>query len=154
MDDPRRPEAPGCDVFAHELVVRPTDVDSAGHVNHVSMVALFEYGRMRAHHDVRMARPELPDMKTVVRRVAVDYLAQARVFDVLTVRSWIRRDGTTSRTWAQELVRPDGTVVARAEVTSVLLDRASGRPVALPALYRDLFAPHRETPSSLGPGPR
>jgi acyl-CoA thioesterase FadM len=56
----------------------------------------------------------------------------------------VRRDGVTSRTWAQELVRPDAVVVARAEVTSVLVDPATGRPSRLPEIYREVFASHRE----------
>ena len=83
-------------------------------------------------------------MSTVVRRAAIEYLAQAAMFDALTVRSWIRRDGRTSRTWAQELIRPDGILVARAEVTSVLIDRRTGRPAQLPPIYREIFAPYRE----------
>src|SRR5688572_1511046 len=91
MTDPRAPAQPACRVFAHEVVVRPSDVDSARHLNHASIVVFFEYGRMAAHHDVRLLRPDLPDMNTVVRHVAVDYLAQAAMFDALVVRSWVRR---------------------------------------------------------------
>jgi YbgC/YbaW family acyl-CoA thioester hydrolase len=144
MRDRPRPGQPACRVFTHEIVVRPSDVDAARHLNHVAMIAFFEYGRVRAHRDVRLLRPELPDMATVVRRLSVDYHGQAAAFDALSVRSWIRRDGRTSRTWVQELVRADGALIARAEVTSVLLDRATGRPAELPPLYRELFADYRE----------
>ena len=144
MNAPPTPTRPACQVFDHEVVVRPSDVDSAHHLNHVAIVGFFEYGRVRAHHDLRRARPDLPDMSTVVRRVTIEYLAQAAMFDVLSVRSWIRRDGRTSRTWAQEVVRPDGVLVARAEVTSVLLDRRTGRPAELPMIYREIFDPYRE----------
>ena len=145
MHESRDPEQPGCSVFAHEVVVRPSDVDWARHLNHVAMIAFFEYGRVRAHRDVRLERPDLPDMSTVVRHLDVDYLGQAAMFESLAVRSWIRRDGGTSRTWAQELVRPDGVLVARAAVTSVLVDPATGRPAPLPAIYRDVFAAYRES---------
>ena len=140
----RSPSQPRCRVFDHEVTVRPSDVDSARHLNHVAMVAFFEYGRVRAHADVRAEHPELPDMATVVRAVVVEYFGQASMFDAMRVRSWIRRDGTSSRAWAQELARPDGAVIARAEVTSVLVDVATGRPAPLPAVYRDLFAAWRE----------
>jgi YbgC/YbaW family acyl-CoA thioester hydrolase len=140
----REPERPGCSVFDHEVVVRPADVDSAGHLNHVAMIAFFEFGRVRAHHDVRRAHPDLPDMSTVVRHLSVDYLGQASMFDTLSLRTWIRRDGTTSRTWAQELVATAGSVIARATCTSVLVDPSTSRAAALPQVYRDLFAPYRE----------
>jgi acyl-CoA thioesterase FadM len=137
-------EQPACRVFQHVLEVRPSDRDAAGHLNHVATVAFFEHGRVRAHHDVRQAHPELPDMTTAVRSLRVEYHAQAPPFARLTILSWVRRDGRTSRTWAQVLVREDGVVVATAEVTSVLVDPASGRAARLPAVYRDLFASHRQ----------
>lgn len=143
----RTPESPACDVLEHELEVRPADRDAAGHLNHVATVGLFEFGRVRAHHDVRRQRPDLPDMATVVRSLQVDYLAQARPFERLVVRSWVRRDGGSSRTWAQELVGEDGAVVARAAVVSVLVDVASGRPTRLPEVYREAFARYREGPA-------
>src|SRR5687768_1251805 len=96
MSEERAMRRPACRIFVHEVVVRPSDVDSARHLNHVAMIAFFEHGRVRAHHDVRRDHPGLPDMGTVVRRLAVDYLAQAAMFDALSVRSWIARDGTSS----------------------------------------------------------
>jgi YbgC/YbaW family acyl-CoA thioester hydrolase len=144
VSDPRRPLEPGCRAFEHVLAVRPADVDAAGHLNHVRMLAFFEFARVRAHREVRERFPELPDMDTVVRHLSVDYLGQAEVFEELRVRSWVRRDGGSSRTWLQELVRPEGRVICRAEVTSVLV--RDGRAARLPALYRASFADHAEAP--------
>ena len=142
--NPRQPREPGCRVFTHELPVRPADIDAAGHLNHVAMVAFFEYGRVRAHREVRDRSPELPDMSTAVRRLNLDYLGQAAVFEQLSVRTWVLRDGGSSRTWAQGLVRADGTVIARAEVVSVLVDVSTGRPARLPEVYRHTFAEYVE----------
>jgi acyl-CoA thioester hydrolase len=135
----RESREPGCRVFEHRLPVRPSDIDGAGHLNHVAMLGFFEFARVRAHREVREASPEMPDMNTVVRRATVDYHGQARVFDELLVRSWVRKDGGSSRTWEQELLRPDGGLVARVEVISVLVDPASWRPTRLPGAYRDAF---------------
>ena len=137
------PSSSSCRMFEHEIIVRPTDVDSARHLNHVAMIAFFEFGRMRAHRDIRERCTDLPDMNTVVRALSVGYLAQASMFETLRIRSWVLRDGATSRTWAQELVRPDGVIVATAQVTSVLVD-SSFRPARLPGIYRDAFAEWRE----------
>lgn len=141
MSDPRAPLEPGCRCFEHRLEVRPSDLDAAGHLNHVRMLGLFEHARVRAHHEVRQAHPELPDMATVVRRMIVDYLGQAECFETLTVRSWVAEDRGSSRVWTQELLRPEAGVICRVEVISVLV--ADGRPARLPAVYRDLFAPYR-----------
>ena len=93
MSDIRQPRAPGCEVFEHRLEVRPSDLDAAGHLNHVKMLGFFEFERVRAHREVRGRHPEMPDMATVVRSVTVDYLGQAECFDEMLVRSWVHRDG-------------------------------------------------------------
>jgi len=142
LSDPRRPLEPGCRVFEHRLEVRPSDVDAARHLNHVRMLTFFEFARVRAHHEIRQSHPAMPDMNTVVRRANVDYLGQAACFDEMLVRSWIGKDGGSSRTWRQELIRPDGTVICRAEIISVLV--RDGRPVRLPAVYRESFAEFAE----------
>lgn len=126
--------------FEHPIEVRPSDRDAAGHLNHVALLSYFEHARVKAHAEVRARRPDLPDMNTVVRRLCVDYLGQADVFDRLLVRSRVARDGHSSRTWEQVLVHAEGgREVARAEVVSVLLDRSTGRPTRLPEVYRDAF---------------
>lgn len=142
MSDLRQPLEPGCEIFEHRLEVRPSDLDAAGHLNHVRMLAFFEFARVRSHREVRERHPELPDMATVVRSASVDYLGQASCFDELLVRSWIGRDGGSSRTWRQELLRPDGSVICRVEVVSVLV--RDGRPARLPEVYRQSFAEYSE----------
>ncbi|MEM7247181.1 MAG: thioesterase family protein [Acidobacteriota bacterium] len=137
------PASPACRVLEKEVELRPGDIDSAGHLNHVAMVGLFEHARVGAHHQ-RRQEVELPDCATVVRRLTVDYHGQARVFELMTVRSWILRDGGSSRTWQQELVGDDGRLVARAEVVSVWVDVESGRPRRLPEFYREAFAEYRQ----------
>jgi YbgC/YbaW family acyl-CoA thioester hydrolase len=142
VSDIRRPLARDCAVFEHRLEVRPSDLDAAGHLNHVKMLGFFELARVRAHREVRESHPEMPDMATVVRSASVDYLGQAECFDEMLVRSWVHRDGGSSRTWRQELIRPDGSVTCRADVVSVLV--RDGRPLRLPAVYRDSFAAQSE----------
>ena len=124
--------------------MRAGDIDAAHHLNHVSMLVFLEHGRVGAHAQVREQHPELPNMATAVRRLTVDYLGQTEAFARLTVRSWVRRDGGSSRTWEQELVREDGVVICRAEVVSVLVDLNSGRPTRLPEVYRHSFADFTE----------
>ncbi len=139
------PAEPSCSVFEKVVELRPSDIDSAGHLNHVAMVGLLEHARVGAHHQRRLDA-ELPDCSTVVRRLTVDYHGQARVFERMTVRSWIVRDGGSSRTWQQELVGEKGGLIARAEVISVWLDPETGRPRRLPDFYREQFAAYCADP--------
>ena len=71
----------------------------------------------------------------VVRRVEIDYLKPGRLDDVLEVVTSCAEIGNASLKLAQD-VRRDGTLIARALVSVVLVSR-SGKPQRLGALVRD-----------------
>jgi acyl-CoA thioester hydrolase len=70
----------------------------------------------------------------VVRRVEIDYLKPGRMDDVLEVVTSCAEIGSASLVLQQDICR-DGTVLARAKVTVVLVSRA-GKPQRLGALVR------------------
>lgn len=83
-----------------------------------------------------------------VRRCVADYLAPARLDDLLSVESRITvlRGATLE---LEQVVRRDSADLVRLTVTLVAL-MASGRPARIPARLRDLLAAHAapEAPSS------
>jgi acyl-CoA thioester hydrolase len=72
-----------------------------------------------------------------VVRIEVDYLAEARLGDRLTVRTWVARYRRTSMTLGQAVVRDDdpSIVVVRALVTAVWVG-SDRRPMRLPEEVR------------------
>ncbi|WP_432573067.1 acyl-CoA thioesterase [Kineococcus sp. SYSU DK005] len=74
----------------------------------------------------------------VVRASSCEYEASVSYPDVLDVGLRAERVGTTSITWGFRLRRAgDGLAVARGTFVHVFVDRASGRPVPVPAALRE-----------------
>ena len=105
------------------ITLRWNDIDLLGHVNHA--VYLSYMGEARDRLGVRALGPGAMQ-ELVIARLEIDYLAEARLSDEwVTARSRLLRIGTSSIRTADEVVRPDGTVVARAETVTVMTDRVA-----------------------------
>lgn len=110
------------------------DTDAGGVVYHASYVAFYERARtemLRQHHfyqqDLLAER-----IAFVVRRMTVDYLAPARLDDLLEIQSEITSLRGTSLVFTQRIVDADGRVLNEAEVLIVCVDLLSMKPRALP----------------------
>ena len=117
------------------ITVRSGEIDSFGHVNHAVFLHYLEHGRFEALQAAGFRWPVLAerDWQIFVVRIEVDYVAQARRGDQLTVRTWAEGFRRTTMTLAQEIVRADDpeAVVTRARVLAVWIgpDR---RPMRVP----------------------
>jgi len=125
-----------------ELTVYPYECDAFGHLNHASVLALFERARWES-----LARGPGMDLfhrtgvAPVVRKATVDYRAAAFPGDVLRVETVIAHRGTTSWTARQSALRArDGAMIAEAEIVFVCVDRA-GRPATLPEEVARVLGP-------------
>lgn len=134
------PGAPGTPVTETTVTVRSGEIDSFGHVNHAVFLHYFEHARFEALEAAGFRWPLLQenDWHIYVVRIEVDYVAQARRGETLTVRTWAEGFRRTTMILGQEIVRQDPdalTVVARARVTAVWIgpDR---RPMRVPELVR------------------
>ena len=105
------------------ITLRWNDIDLLGHVNHA--VYLSYLGESRDRLGVAGLGPQAMQ-ELVIVRLEIDYLAEARLADEWVVaRSRLLKIGTSSLRTADEVVRPDGVVVARAETVTVLTDRVA-----------------------------
>ena len=99
------------------------DADQLGHVNHTLYLSFMSEARDRL--SVAALGP-LALMEFVVARIEIDYLSELRLeHEWVTARSSLLRVGNSSIRTADEVVRPDGVVAARAEAVSVLTDRTA-----------------------------
>jgi acyl-CoA thioester hydrolase len=127
---------------AHILPVRVyfEDTDCGGVVYHASFLRFCERGRsdfirLLGLDQQSLANPEAGEGAIfVVRRVEIDYLKPGRMDDVLEVVTTCAEIGSASLVLQQD-VRRDGTVLARAKVTVVLVSHG-GKPQRLGALVR------------------
>ncbi len=127
----------------HVLPIRVyfEDTDCAGVVYHANFLKFCErarsdFIRLLGIEHQGLANPAQGEPAVfVVRRVEIDYLKPGRLDDVLEVVTSCAEIGNASLKLAQD-VRRDGTLIARALVSVVLVSR-SGKPQRLGALVRD-----------------
>lgn len=105
------------------ITLRWNDADLLGHVNHA--VYLSYMGEARDRLGVAGLGPSAM-RELVIVHLEIDYLAEARLSDEFVVaRSRLLSVGNSSLRTADEVVRPDGVVAARAETVTVRTDRST-----------------------------
>lgn len=128
----------------HELQVRVyyEDTDAAGIVYYANYLKFAERARTEYLRSLGLDHRTLlseHDLLFAVRRCVADYIAPARLDDLLTVTTeptFVRG----ARLELRQTVERAGSPLVRIEVTLVVLDRAL-RPRRLPATLLPLLAP-------------
>ncbi len=119
----------------HRGVVYPRELDHMGHMNVVSYVAKFDQATWSFFSDIGFTPTYLRTSGRALAAVRYDvaYRKELLAGDVVTVRTRLVRVGTSSLTYVHEMTNGEtGEVAATAEVTGVLIDRASRRSTPLP----------------------
>lgn len=114
------------------------DTDAGGVVYHANYLKFAERARTELLRLFGLDHPRLAREEGAafaVRRCAIDYLAPARLDDVLEVRTRLLGLRGASIDLGQRVCRGDGAVLAELEIRLVMLDRRL-RPVRLPAPLR------------------
>jgi acyl-CoA thioester hydrolase len=109
------------------------DTDAAGIVYYANYLKFAERARselLRAHGIANRALQEDEGVAFAVRRVSAEYLAPARLDDLLEVRTRITRLAGASIEAEQDVLR-DGREIAKLSLTLACVAR-SGRPARLP----------------------
>lgn len=122
---------------AHEITVRVyyEDTDFSGVVYHARYLHFLERGRTEAlraagvSHTALLARKE--PLAFVVRRMTVDWVAPARIDDLLTVETRFQEIRGARMTMAQA-IRREANLIATAAVEAASMNLA-GAPRRLPA---------------------
>ncbi|RPH30369.1 acyl-CoA thioesterase YbgC [Buttiauxella warmboldiae] len=121
-------------LFRWPVRVYYEDTDAGGVVYHASYVAFYERARteMLRHHNFSQQNLLAQRVAFVVRRMTVDYLAPARLDDLLEIQSEITSMRGTSMVFTQRIVNADNQVLNEAEVLIVCVDPHLMKPRALP----------------------
>lgn len=125
----------------HPVRVYFEDTDAGGVVYHASYLRMAERARTESLRDAGLPHAHLMGqhgLVFVVRRVAIEYLAPARLDDLLEVFTRVVRLGGASVT-LEQLVRRDGLAVAALDVALVCLRLDNGRPSRIPQPWRDVL---------------
>jgi acyl-CoA thioester hydrolase len=133
----------------HRLAVRVyyEDTDFTGVAYHGALVRFFERGRSDGlrcagvHHTELLERPD-PAAFTVTR-LAIDFIAAARIDDALTVRTTFDEIRGPRLFIGQAITRGE-SLIARAEVEAACI-RPDGRARRPPAELAERLAPYLKT---------
>ncbi|MCD1587271.1 acyl-CoA thioesterase [Halomonas sp. IOP_14] len=124
------------------LRVRGYHLDGYGHVNNARYLEFMEEGRWDFFDQHPEMIKELHQARRafVVVNLNIDYLAAARQGDDLEVMTGIIDVGERSGLCHHRIVRKDGTVIARADLTFVLLDMRANKAAAIEGEVREALA--------------
>lgn len=124
-----------------KMHIYPSDCDSAGHVNHASMLMLLE----RARWDALEKRLSFDDYVrraqwAVVRHIEATYSTPLKPGDDFVIRTGLEGIGNTSFTVKQVAKNQRGDTVCEGKVVYVTLG-PEGRPMPVPPEWRQIFSP-------------
>jgi acyl-CoA thioester hydrolase len=132
------------DPFEIEVQIRPEDVEAMDHVNNIVYVRWVQ--EVALAHWFAVAPADAQAVMTwVVLRHEIDYLRPARPGDAVRARTWIGQAQAIRYERFTEIVRGDGTVLARGRTMWCPVDLATGRPRRVPAEVRAAFSTSTET---------
>ena len=116
--------------------VRYRDTDGQKHVNNAVYATYFEIGRGAARRHATRHKSALPESSTsVVAQQIINYHAQVPALAVIEIGAGLIRIGRTSFVYGLGVFW-QGQCAASGQVTQVMLDRATGRPMQIPDNYR------------------
>lgn len=116
------------------------DTDAGGVVYHSQYLNFFERARTewlraRGVHQSQLA--EEAGVVFAIRRMSIDWVAPARLDDLLNVSVHTVKAGAAKLVFRQEMHRAgDGQPLATAEVTAVCLDAVAFKPTKMPEFIR------------------
>ncbi|MEA1064459.1 tol-pal system-associated acyl-CoA thioesterase [Apirhabdus apintestini] len=121
-------------LFRWPVRVYYEDTDAGGVVYHANYVAFYERARTELLRHRRFNQHALLEERVafVVRKMTLEYLAPARLDDLLEVQSQITAVRGTSMLFSQKIVNADGRTLNEAEVLIVCVDPTTMKPRALP----------------------
>ena len=127
-------------IFTHRLRVYYEDTDMAGIVYYANYLRFIERGRSDWVRDIGMDQNRMKDdfgIVFAVNRIEADYIAPARLDDVLVVETMLS-DVKGARFTMEQRVRREDQPLFTATVQIVVMT-LEGRPTRLPAEIRALL---------------
>lgn len=127
-------------LFRHAFEPRWRDLDAFGHVNNSNFLTYLEEARIQWFRS--LGREWVTDaIAPLLAAVHINYRAPIGYPSSIVVELFAARVGNTSVMLGHRIASADGMVLhADGDVVMVWIDRASGKPVPLPAAVREVAA--------------
>lgn len=124
------------------IEVEHAHTDELGHLNHVTAVRYLEQARYAWYHGCGLFDPALGRFGTVVVNINYDYRRECFLGERLRITSLGVSMGTKSIVVAHQIIKADGQIAIEGRATSVVMDLAARRIIAVPACVAQRLAPH------------
>jgi acyl-CoA thioester hydrolase len=121
-------------LFRWPVRVYYEDTDAGGVVYHASYLAFYERARtemLRQRHFNQQVLLE-EQVAFVVRRMTIDFVAAARLDDLLEIQTEVTSMTRATMTFSQRIVNAEGKVLNEAEVLIACINPHLMKPIALP----------------------
>ncbi len=119
--------------FENQVTAQAEDIDELGHVNNAAWVRWIQ-DLATTHWNVAAPAEHRDAYVWVVVRHEIDYLRAAGPGETVTGRTWVSEAPRGARFDRHvEFVGADGKPKVRAKTTWAILDKATGRPLRVPA---------------------
>jgi acyl-CoA thioester hydrolase len=131
--------------FRHSYRVYFEDTDAGEIVYYANYLRFAERGRSETLRELGFECSQLKEenqILPVVRKVDIDYVASARLDDMLTVKTEISEVKGTSF-WMRQTMEIESGECAIAQVLLVCVDLVTGKPVKIPKALRDALESNR-----------
>jgi acyl-CoA thioester hydrolase len=127
-------------LFRHAIEPRWRDLDAFGHVNNSNVLTYLEESRIQWFRT--LGREWVTEtIAPLLAAVHINYRLPIEYPSAIAVELFASRIGNSSITIGHRIVSADGRALyADGDVVMVWIDRASGKPVPLPAAVREVAA--------------
>ena len=134
----------------HHLRVYYEDTDAQAIVYNANYLKYMERGRTEMLRDVGFVHPQITEDGSnyfVVGEINARYKAPAKLDDQLIVESYVLNIGGASIKLQQNVLKrvASGNVLLLEGVVTLIYIAESGKPVRIPDILRDVFAPYLVT---------
>jgi len=135
--------------FRHDIRIRFIDVDMTGRIHYTSLLRYFEAAEIEFLRSLNLKIEESLQAGVGLPRVHVecDYLGAIHYDDLLQFEVTVGKVGHSAFRLEFNVMKEQKTV-ARGNFVIVAMDRASGRPVELPAQLAEPLRRHLAPPQS------
>ena len=119
--------------FEKQITAGPADIDELGHVNNAAWVRWIQ-DMATGHWQAVAPQAHVDAYVWVVTRHEIDYLRAVGPGETVTGRTWVGEAPKGARFDRHvAFVGVDGKVRVKAKTTWAILDKATGRPLRVPA---------------------
>lgn len=126
-----------------KIKIRGYHLDMFGHVNNARYLEFLEEGRWGFIDESSQLAERLKTATFFVVNININYRSAATLGDLIEVHSRLSKIGNTSGVLRQEIVDPtNGKLIVDADVTFVITDAATKKPIPLSELFEGVDNPH------------